>query len=135
MDGSTNSKSAVTESRVIAGLTAAGYPCYVPTGVGKADLVIETAEGLKSIQCKTARHVGEGRLMFNANSVLRSGGAVGYKGAVDYFGVVCPGVPGVFLIPVEDAPDTRVTLRLAAARSATNARWAHNYLVAGSELC
>lgn len=136
-DEDSNRVSARTESRILAALTHAGYPCYVPFGVGKADLVIETSEGLKTIQIKTGSLIeSSAAFKFKASSTDRKGRKRGYQGAIDYFAVATPGVPGTFLIPVDDVGDTEIHLRLAPSRNnqVSRVRLAEHYLLPGSDL-
>lgn len=133
----TNLIGSITEARTLAALTGAGYPCYVPFGVGKADLVIETDEGIKTVQCKTARVDADGaRIVARTNTVLRSGTTASYRGVVDLFALAAPGVPGVFLVPVQEVGTASVTLRLAEGKTGTikTMRSAADYLVAGSDV-
>lgn len=130
----TNAIGAVTEARVVAALTASGYPCYLPFGVGKADLVIETADGLRSVQVKTAVLAREGTvLVFRSYSVTRAGGRAGYRGSVDFFAVACPELPEVYLVPVADAADSVTHLRLTKTVNGQSkgVRFADDYLLRG----
>jgi hypothetical protein len=123
---------AVSESTVLAALPQAGYPCYVPFGVGKADMIIETEAGLRTVQCTTARLDSDRNfLRFNTCSINRHGKRVGYKGLVDYFAVTSPDYPGVFLVPIDDAPSTDMYLRISAPRNGQNkgVRFADDYLL------
>lgn len=131
----TNRISACTESRVLAALTAAGYSCYVPFGVARADLAIETEEGVKSVQVKTGAVRENGSvLIFQTSSTDRKGRRQHYRGAVDFFATAAPGLPGVFLVPVAEAPRATMHLRLSPPRNNQVGRiWlAEHYLLPGS---
>lgn len=111
----TNAKGTTTEATVLAALTSAGYRCYVPFGVSKADLIIETAEGLRSVQCKTAKMSEDGSVMiFRPHTTLRSGLQAGYQDLVDLFAVATPSLPGrAWIIPVADVGNATVHLRFS----------------------
>ena len=134
----TNATGAITEARVLAALTSAGFPCYVPFGVGKADLVIETSTGFKTVQSKTARLIqGGAALMFHTVSRSRETGAVAtYVGSVDYFGVGSPDFHEVYLVPVDEvSAGSACTLRLRPARNGQTLRCrdAADFLVRGDD--
>jgi len=129
----TNAISANTEGRVLAALVAAGYTVAVPFGVARYDLVLDTEDGLKRVQCKTGR-LRQGAVRFGVYSVNRKpGGTWGrtpYQGAADLFGVFCPGTGKVYLVPV-GACTGEMSLRVEPSRSGQQAgiRWAAEYEV------
>lgn len=130
-----NAVAAIVESRVLAALTNAGYPCYVPFGVGKADLVIETGDGMKSVQCKTARLVRNGSVIeFATTSKNYAQQRTTYVGLVDYFGVAVPGRPGVYLVPVSEVGKSSAYLRVAPPVNGQRSlvRMADDFLIPGS---
>jgi hypothetical protein len=128
-----------TESRVLAALINAGYPCYLPFAIGRCDLIFETEDGPKTVQCKTGRIDSKGSFSFRTCSTLnqgaKSGTRPGYQGVVDYFGVSCPEVPGVFLLLASELPEGTASLRFAASGNGQlkNTRWAEDFLVPGSD--
>ena len=127
----------MNEARVLAGLTCAGFPCYIPFGTGKADLLIETSEGIRSIQCKKGRFMDDTQANFVASvsTVLRSGGYLSYHGIIDYIAITTPGIPGVYLVPVEETGTGVVTLRLLPPlnNQMKGVRMAKDYLVPGTD--
>lgn len=121
-----------TEAAILAALTGAGYFCYVPFGVGRADLVIETYDGLKSVQCKTARfNDDKSAVEFSTSTTSYRGERPNYLGVVDYFGVAVPGQPDVYLVPVDEVGPRRAYLRLRPPKNGQRARirMAKPYLV------
>lgn len=132
----TSRTGARTEARVLAALTHADYSCYVPFGIGRADLVIETSDGLKSIQVKTGAVRESGAILaFKSSSVDRHGRHQDYRGVVDFFAVAAPGLAGVFLLPVDEVSRTCVHLRLMPPRNnqVSRTHLAKHYLIPGSD--
>lgn len=128
----TNAAGAQTEGRVLAALIKAGYTVAIPFGVARYDLIIETPEGFRRVQCKTGR-LREGAIIFNAYSLgsdRRPGKMTkqSYQGAADLFGVFCPELDGTYLVPVENSA-VEVRLRVKAAKNGQkiNVRWARDY--------
>ncbi len=126
----------ITESIILAKLIQLGYECLIPWGHDhRYDIAIDDDGKLIRIQCKTARYLEElGCLEFNsAITYARVGGKPhirkGYKGEADYFGVYSPDTGKVYLVPVEDAPDSAVTLRLEATKNnqQKGVRWAEDF--------
>ena len=120
----TAKKGEITEIMVLAMLVQLGYACLIPWGHDhRCDIAVDHNGKLVRIQCKTARYAEEsGGLTFNtAITYARVGGkphiVKGYKGEADYFGVYSPYTRKVYLVPVEDAPDTAAKLRLHTTRN------------------
>lgn len=129
----TNGISSVTEGRVLAALISTGATVALPFGVARYDLVLDTEDGFKRVQCKTGR-LRDGVIKFNAYSVHRVDGhysRTGYAGTADLFGVYCPDTDKVYLLPVGDNKD-QVYLRVEKPRNnqKTSVRWAADYEVA-----
>lgn len=134
----TNSIGAETEGRVLAALIKAGFTVAVPFGVARYDLVIETPEGFKRVQCKTGRLRG-GAVVFNAYSLgsNRRPGATtrqSYRGHADLFGVYCRGTDSVYLVPV-DGNTSEVSLRVSPAKNSQQSgiRWARDFELTSRE--
>ena len=132
----TAKKGEITEIMVLAKLIQLGYACLIPWGHDhRYDIAIDDAGRLVRIQCKTAHYSEEtGCLGFNtAITYARVGGkphiVKGYKGEADYFGVYAPYTEKVYLLSVEEAPDTVAQLRLSAPRNnqTKGVRWAQEY--------
>lgn len=126
----------ITESIVLAKLIEIGYECLIPWGHDhRYDIAIDDDGKLIRIQCKTARYLEEiGCIAFNTSiTYARVGGKShirkGYKGEVDYFGVYSPDTGKVYLVPIEDAPECSMHLRLQPARNnqQKGVKWAKDY--------
>jgi PD-(D/E)XK endonuclease len=128
----TREKGNLTEAKILAALTAAGYLVSIPFGDGhKYDFVIDDSVSLRRVQCKTGR-VKNGVLLFNAHSKAGNGYAkVGYRGLADLFAVLNPEDDKVYLIPVDEVGETDVSLRLTPTlnNQAQRVRWAEFYLL------
>lgn len=127
-----NAKGSYTESRVVAALLETGHVVAIPFGVTRYDLVIETPEGFKRVQCKTGR-LRAGAVVFNAYSLgtTRRAGEYStrpYQGSADLFGVYCPDTDRTYLVPVDEHV-AEIRLRVEPARNAqrANIRWAADY--------
>ena len=113
---------AESEAVIAAALIQAGYTILTPNGyMHRYDLVIEDANGeFWKIQCKTAwLSKDRATLRFNGYSLLMKGQKgrseskrMGYANDVDYFAVYSPDTRKVYLIPIEDTPNTIMRLRL-----------------------
>ena len=68
------------------------------------------------VQCKTGRLRG-GCLVFNCYSTDHGHGPGHYRGRADVFGVSCPQLERVFIVPVDLANMTEMRLRLEPARN------------------
>jgi hypothetical protein len=109
-----------------------GYGVLVPVGVNQRyDLVIDQGGRFLRVQCKTGR-LRRGAIEFRAQSI-RSNTRVtqirGYKGEVDLFAVYCPDTDGVYVIPVDEVPNTGMYLRVDPPCNCQNkhVRWARDY--------
>lgn len=128
-----NEKGARTEGAVLSVLLHTGYNVLVPFGVTRYDLVIETDEGFRRVQCKTGRVTRGGSLEFNVCSTPPGGQCRNYDGEIDYFGVYLPERGQVYLIPAEAVAGLKreATFRLEPARNgqARGTRDAGQYLL------
>ena len=109
----------VTEAAVLAALVRHGLPVLIPfCPDGPYDLVVDVGEGhFVRVQCKTARPTPGGTVEFNSLSTDHGGGAQTYVGRADVFGVFCPALDRVFIVPVADATRSKTRLRLVPARN------------------
>lgn len=121
------------EAAVIAALVAAGKRILLPFGDRRYDIAYEEEGRLVTVQCKSAS-LREGALSFRTHSVGRSG-IRDYRGEVDLFGVYCHERAEVYLVPVNDLPPWRATLRLTPARNgqSTGVRLASDFVLRPSE--
>ena len=122
---------------VMHALQLTGHGIYLPFGENsRCDLIAEKGSRLARVQCKTGR-LRNGGVRFNPCSsyahhpnpkVLTRD----YEGEIDEFGVFCPELGSVYLIPIEDvAARKRATLRVTAPR---NNQYANVRLAAQYEL-
>src|SRR5437868_416540 len=112
-------------------LIQAGKHVYLPffAADSRVDLVYEDSHGFHRVQCKTSRLLGD-VIAFctcsNTKNVRKD-----YRTDVDSFGVYCPELGQVFLVPVADVPARAGHLRLTPTRNgqAKGIRWARDYLL------
>jgi hypothetical protein len=112
-----------TTMMVMIALLESGVDVYMPFGENtRADLIVDNGQRLSKIQCKTGR-LRDGRVIFrpcstyghhrSAKTTRRS-----YQGEIDEFGVYCPELGRVYLIPIEEIPnDSQASLRVSPARN------------------
>src|SRR5207245_5200443 len=113
-----------SEAIIMGRLVAAGYAVLMPFGENKRyDLVIEDAdEKFWRVQCKTAwkeKHGDDEIIRFNtaSNHYHYRGGKYdharrGYHGQVEYFAVYSPDLDKVYLVPINHAGASKMSLRL-----------------------
>ncbi len=122
MSKNTSAIGETCEGMVLAALLKTGKTVLLPFGHRlRYDMVIEDEAGrFLRVQCKTARLI-KGAIRFNASSVhKKSNGQVvrrPYEGEADLFGVYCPALEKVYLIPVSAVPRNIAYLRVTSARS------------------
>ena len=107
-----------TEATVLKALVEREVNVLVPFGEGHPfDLVaFFPPTSILRIQCKTARVKGE-CVIFNSRSTDHGNGAGHYRGLADVFGVYCPEIDRVYLVPVRDVPTGGPYLRLYPTRN------------------
>ena len=124
------------------GLREAGYVVSVPFGENtRYDLVADDGERLLRVQCKTGR-LRSGAVLFAVCSTYghhRNPAVVRrpYHGEIDAFAVDCMRTRGVYLVPIEDVPNSRaVALRTAPPLNNQRAkiRFAIDYEIAQVDL-
>jgi hypothetical protein len=121
-----------TEGIVLAALLRVGKRILLPFGDGhRYDLAIDEGGKLVRVQCKTGLYKA-GAVVFNTNSHRRDHSRRGYLGDADLFGIYCPGLDKVYLVPVEDFGDNEGRLRVEPPKNnqARRVRWARDYEVA-----
>jgi hypothetical protein len=115
-------------------LTLQGKTVLLPLGdFQRYDLVIDDGERFLRVQCKMGK-LTNGAVHFHPCSIdsrSKPGRCVrkGYVGQVDLFGVSCPEVNKCYLVPVEIAPATCCSLRIAPVKNGQQRgiRWAADY--------
>jgi hypothetical protein len=123
-----------SEIEVLAALAQAGYLVSVPFGENQRyDLIAEKNNVLIRVQVKTGR-LTNGAIMFKCVSTHSHRNGVSlrkYIGEVEAFGVYCPDVEAVFLVPVQDVAVEGILRWLPPKNGQKRAiRWADRYLVA-----
>lgn len=132
----TKFKGDVSELRVAASLTEAGYAVSKPLGDSQRyDLIIDDGQRLARVQVKTGRIRGD-VVMFNCCSThghrRTSLTTRPYQGQIELLAVFCPDNGKVYLVPEADLTRSKIQLRLAAPRNnmAKTIRWASRYELA-----
>ena len=120
----------LAELEVLTALTKAGYRTSVPFGSYRYDLVAEVDGKFQRVQVKLGRMVG-GTIKFRTVAST-AGTHQHYLNDADSFGVYCPELDEVYLIPVNDVPATgeahlRIDLPLNGQQKGV--RWAKDYVV------
>ena len=135
----TKSIGGLSELIVATALSRAGYLISLPIGENsRYDMIIDKDGKLSRVQVKTGR-LRNGAILFNCYSVhARADGRLRtYRGSIDFFGVYCPDVDGVYLVPVNDVPATsNASLRWAPSKNGqhTKVQWAQPYLISSAVL-
>jgi PD-(D/E)XK endonuclease len=118
----------ISEAVILAEFLKLGIPVLRPWGDNQRyDMVVEVGGQFLRVQCKTAHPVEvprtRGCVRFNARSTNRTNGApTGYRNAADVFAAYAPSTGQVYVIPVDEVPETEVWLRVEPARSNQRAR-------------
>jgi ArsR family transcriptional regulator len=123
-----------TEAAVLAALVQAGKQVVLPFGEQRRyDLAYEEDGRLIKVQCKSGS-VRKGAVCFRTHSVGRSS-IRDYRGEVDYFGIYCHDRREVYLVPVDELPVRRGSLRVDPPKNgqACGVRHASRYVLAGGE--
>ena len=129
-------KGNLSEIKIISRLIELGYIVSLPFGDNaRYDLIFDDGEKLNRVQVKTARlkPKEEGKIIFATTSSQghRGKGKQNYKNDVEYFGVYLRELDQTYLIPIEDATSSDMTLRLKGFnfRSEYNAKYADDYIL------
>jgi hypothetical protein len=97
------------------------------------DIVIEVGDDFHRVQIKTAfEATTDGAVRFRTRSTrTKSSGyeREGYKGSVDFFAVYAPVCDETYLIPIEDAGSTQMTIRYEQSKNnnVKNINWHEDY--------
>jgi hypothetical protein len=130
----TKSIGELSELIVAYSLSRAGYLVSKPFGENaRYDFVIDKYGTLSRVQVKTGR-LRNGAILFNTYSshYHRKGGSCKpYKDDIDFFGVYCPELHSVYLIPIADTAKLSGTIRVNEAKNRQHSqiRWAQPYLI------
>lgn len=97
------------------------------------DIVIEVEDDFYRIQIKTAfEATTDGAVRFRTRSTrIKSSGydREGYEGSVDFFAIYAPVCDETYLIPIEDASSTQMTIRYEQSKNnnVKNINWHEDY--------
>lgn len=106
-----------SEAVITAKLLELGYAVFIPVGGGhRYDLIIETSEGFKKVQVKTGR-LEKGCVIFNTCSNNKGYNRKNYRGEIDLFAVYCQKLNECYLIPIEKAGVSAMSLRVDLPKS------------------
>jgi hypothetical protein len=110
----------VTEAMVLTEFLKAGFPVLVPFGDNRRyDLVVEVGGHFLRVQCKTASLCGwkgdRACLRFKARSGVHESRP--YRGEADLFGAYSQHTGQVYVVAVDEVPETDVWLRLTPAKN------------------
>jgi hypothetical protein len=107
----------IAEAVVLAEFLRAGFPVLLPFGDNRRyDLVVEAGGRFLRVQCKTASQCGGGAcIRFKARSGVHQSRS--YRGQADLFGAYSPYTGQVYVLAVNEVPDTDVWLRLMPAKN------------------
>jgi len=123
-----------SEAAIQAELIKRGYRVLVPLGVNQRyDLVVDVGGKFVTAQCKTAR-LRKGALQFSTRSTQSARAGVqfrSYSGEVDLFLVYSPDTDCVYGVPVEEAAEGQMSLRIDAPQNCQRRgiRWARDFLL------
>jgi hypothetical protein len=128
-----------SQAMVLARLVQAFPQVLVPFGENcRYDLVIAEGDRFIRVQCKTGR-LRKGVITFHASSLTyhhpRNRGtryhSHHYRDQADMFGVYCPELDKVYLVPVEEVGINQGSLRVESTKNnqVRKIRWARDYEV------
>ena len=106
----------IGEAKVLAKFVELGVPVYLPFGDNeKADMVVEFNNKLNKIQVKTSVKAEDGKMIFDLTSSTshRKNGVkhIYTKNEIDYFACYNIARDKTFLVSVDEAPNTALTIR------------------------
>lgn len=109
----------ISEAKVLASLLSAGYVVLQPYGDNQRyDLVIEETGSFKRVQVKTARLTEFNSITFSTRSISSNGKTVSnYRGQIEFFGIYCPEIDKCYLVPIDKAGKSVMSLRLGKPKT------------------
>ncbi|KAB1193058.1 hypothetical protein GJR96_06215 [Haloferax sp. MBLA0076] len=136
MEGVTHPKQRgqCSEAAVLFEFVRTGVTVLEPFGDNERyDFVIQLCGEFYRVQVKTGR-LTDGRVQFETRSsgtLTRRVKKEGYDGQIDIFAVYSPDLEQSYIVPIDEAPNTSMGLRVEAARkSSPNINWAEDFLLA-----
>ena len=131
----TKRKGDSTEARLISKFIEKGFDVYPSFGENsRADMVIDTEDGLLRVQAKTGR-LKSGKVIFNTEgwwSNTNSNNKTTYtKKDIDIFAVFCPDNNEFYVVEIEEAPKGDMGIRVEEPKNGQTVgiRWADDYLL------
>ena len=108
----------LTEAKVLGAFLEAGLNVLVPWRSDLAYDLLVTADDVRSSACSASpAGSGDGCVEFNSRSTDHGAGQRDYRGRADVFGVYCPALEQVFVVPVDDGrPESDVAPAPARAQ-------------------
>ena len=122
------------EAKVLAKFVELGIQCYLPFGDGStADLIAEFNGKLNRIQVKSTTKDENGSLPFSiCSTTIRADGEIHKhfytEEEIDYYALYSSVTDEVYLLPVKDAPNRKVTIRYKEPYASTSKK-AQDYLI------
>jgi len=120
-----------TEAIILAALLRKGETLLLPFGDNQRyDLVLDRDGTFIRVQCKTGR-LRNGGITFHASSSHehRGNGRRKYVGEADFFGIYCPELDKVYLLPVKDVFSKTLRVDPPLNGQKTGICWAKDYEV------
>lgn len=123
------------ELKALAKFAEYSIPVYIPFGENeKSDFIAEFNNKLNRIQVKSAEYIQDGKIQFGLRST--SVNTIGNKShiytnsEIDYFVLYCKENNELYIVNVNDAPNTEIWLRIAQPiRLTKSVRMAKDYLL------
>lgn len=126
----------MAEAKTVARLIELGYTVSKPVSEdSRYDVIADDGENLHRLQVKHGRRK-EGSLLFNTSDMRGVRGEPrreGYEdGSIDAFVAYDPEGDDLYWVPLEDAPDTEMRLRIAEVSKTapvSQINWAEDYTI------
>ena len=123
------------ELKALAKFAEYSIPVYIPFGENeKSDFIAEFNNKLNRIQVKSAEYIQDGKIQFGLRST--SVNTIGNKShiytnsEIDYFVLYCKENNELYIVNVNDAPNTEIWLRITQPiRLTKSVRMANDYLL------
>lgn len=127
----TRDKGTQSETYVISELLRCGYPVSQPLTEERYDLVVDTRDGFVAAQVKRMREARSGAIKFgcksNYNGVTE--GESYTADEIDGFIAHHPETDQLYWVPVDDAPSTKMQIRVSEPENnSPNINWHKDYV-------
>lgn len=122
----------ISEAKSLSRLLELGFKVLLPFGDNyRYDLVVDHNGSFYRIQVKTG-HLKNGKIETSIRSINRQNGEYirkNYKNDVDFICIYCPELDKIYMVPIDDCPDTSVILRVEYPKNnaKSNIRFAQEY--------